>query len=68
MIKLLVLLSYTNDPKNIRLNVGERIEVDDAQAKYLLADAPGCFEVVTEEVKQARVPANKMVQSAPTDK
>ncbi len=68
MIKLLVLFSYTNDPRNIRLNVGERIEVDDAQAKYLLADAPGCFEVVTAETKQAKVPANKMVQSAPTDK
>lgn len=68
MIKLLVLLSYTNDPKNIRLNKGERIEVDEAQAAYLLADAPGCFEIVTEEVKQAKVPANKMVESPKADK
>jgi hypothetical protein len=67
-VKLRVLGNYTNDPRNIRLTKGEQIEVDEAQAAYLLADAPGCFEVVTEEVKQARVPANKMVESPKADK
>ena len=67
MTKLLVLFSYTNDPRNIRLNAGERIEVDDAQAAYLLADAPGCFEIVT-ETKQAKPVANKMIMSPTADK
>jgi hypothetical protein len=67
-MKLLVLYSYTNDPINVRLTKGEQIEVDEAQAAYLLADAPGCFEVVTAETKQAKPVANKMVQSAPADK
>lgn len=68
MIKLLVLFSYTNDPRNIRLLAGERIEVEDAQAAFLLADAPGCFEVVTAETKQAKPVANKMVESPKADK
>mgnify|MGYP002683163481 CR=1 FL=1 len=37
-------------------------------AAYLLADAPGCFEVVTAETKQAAPKANKMVESAPESK
>lgn len=58
---------YRNDPRNVVYQVGEVFEASDEDAAYLLADAPGCFEVVVE--KAVRKPArDKAVRSAPEDK
>lgn len=69
MMRLLVVARYANDPRNLRFAKGDKIEVDDAIAKFLLADAPGCFVAAPPEVVKATAPkANKMVASPTADK
>ena len=69
MVRLLVVARYAHDPRNLRFAKGDKIEVDEATAQFLMADAPGCFEVAPVEVAKAATPkANKMVESAPANK
>lgn len=58
---------YRNDRLGVAYVAGEIFDVDESRATYLLADAPGCFEVVPEVLTEKAIekPAkNKMVTSA----
>ncbi len=63
MIKLRCVGKYTNDVRGWRYAVGDVFEADPEQAKFLMADAPGCF------VEQAKAmetpPADKAIKTAP---
>ena len=65
MIKLRCVLTYANGPLNLAYEVGTVFDADDAQATYLLADAPGCFEVVKAVTAPAR---DKMIRTPEADK
>jgi len=62
--KLKVISEYRN--RETHYGVGSVIEVTDEQVKFLMADAPGCFEVYTEpEVKAVEAPpVDKMVRTS----
>lgn len=65
MTKLKCVGRYRNDRLSIAYAVGDVFEVDGARLTYLMSDAPGCFEVVTEPTKAVSKPAqNKMVTGA----
>jgi len=55
---------YVNDARGLRFRKGQVFEVDEAQATFLMADAPGCFE----EVKAAKRSRGKAVGKAPANK
>lgn len=68
-MKLRCIGRYRNDRIGVAYVVGDVFDADEARAKYLFADSPGCFEEVTEvtepEDKSVSKPArNKMVVSA----
>ncbi|MBK8772596.1 MAG: hypothetical protein IPM06_19525 [Rhizobiales bacterium] len=65
MIKLRCLLRYANGPLNLAYDAGTVFDADDAQAAYLLVDAPECFEVVKAITAPAR---DKMVRTPEADK
>ncbi len=65
MNKLRCVVRYANDVKGLRFAVGDVFEADPEQFKFLMADAPGCFE----EVKAIEAPPkDKAVKHAPQDK
>jgi hypothetical protein len=60
-MKLRCVKKYYNDPRGIRHEPGAVFEADEAQATFLLADAPGCFV-------KARAKKTKQVKQPPVDK
>lgn len=69
MIKLRVKGSYVN--RGVAYSPGQVIDVSDEEARFLMADAPGCFEPVRNTRRRKRVrkpPQNKMVEAAPEEK
>ena len=62
MIKLKIVSRYSNG-REVYLP-GQVIEVEDVHARWLQADAPGCFEVWTEPKK----PQTRRVRKPPVDK
>ena len=67
-MKLKCILKYHNDPKNMRFKKGDVFEVDEVQARYLLADAPGCFKKVITRKKQVKEPPVDKAVKEPADK
>ena len=65
-MKLRCVLKYHNDPKNMRFEQGDVFEVDEVQARYLFADAPGCFKRV--RAKQVKSPPVDKAVKEPADK
>ena len=60
-MKLRCVKKYYNDPKGLRFEPGTVFDADEAQATFLLADAPGCFV-------KARAKKAKQVKQPPVDK
>jgi hypothetical protein len=63
VIRLRALGRYVNEPRNLAWNKGEVFEADDALAAFLLADAPGTFERVTEAKAMAAPVADKAIKT-----
>ena len=65
-MKLRCVGQYVNDARGLRFQVGQVFEPDPDIATYLMADAPGCFETVTDATVKApkRPAADKAVQEA----
>lgn len=63
--KLKVLSEYIG--RGMHFPVGTVLEADDALALFLLADAPGCFEEMTDETQEMAAidapPKDKMVRA-----
>lgn len=69
MIKLKCILPYRNDPRGWLYKPGTVFDATEADAKFLLADAPGCFEVVKPKAKRVgRPPKDKMVAEPTKEK
>lgn len=57
-MKLRCVGQYVNDARGLRFQVGQVFEPDPDIGAYLMADAPGCFEPVTDApVKAPKRPA-----------
>lgn len=59
--KLIATSEYTNGPRGLHYVPGDVIEPTDAEYLFLMADAPGCFEIAPE-------PTVKAVDAPPADK
>lgn len=69
MAKMRCLVRYENLPRHMVLAAGTVFEATAEMRTFLLADAPGCFEDVVEEVKALdEPPANKAILDAPRKK
>lgn len=69
LVKLWVEKHYRS--RDIDYPEGKTIEVPEDEAEFLLRDAPGCFEIVTEKTAEKAVKApevNKMVEEPVEDK
>lgn len=62
--KLRALATYTNGPRNLAYVPGQEFDASDDLYLFLMADAPGSFEEVTEQPKKAleKPPADKAVK------
>jgi hypothetical protein len=69
-MKLKLISNYSS--REVRFDAGVEIEVSDAQAAFLMADAPGCFAVVGPEVVEVKdfdaPPVDKMIHKAKVKK
>ena len=76
MVQLRVLHRYANNREAYEKH--QEFEADDEHAKWLLADAPGCFEVIEPKPdadspaprrkRLRKPPENKAVQAPPEEK
>ncbi len=60
-MKLRCIAPYRNDVRGVIYRVGDVFEVTAKMKRFLLADAPGCFEEVIEGKAPDAPPANKMM-------
>lgn len=65
-MKLRCIGRYANDARNLRFEPGQVFEPDPDIEAYLRADAPGCFEPVTEVAAKApkKPAADKAIHEA----
>lgn len=61
-MKIKVISPYIN--RDTQYQEGQVLEVSDERARFLLADAPGCFEIVGTETKEQTAPVDRMVRKA----
>lgn len=61
--KLIAKHEYTNGPRGLHYRAGETFAATDAEYLFLMADAPGCFEVYVEPE-----PTAKAIDAPPVDK
>lgn len=58
-MRLQVIGKYQNSALGMDVRAGDVIEANNADAEFLLRDAPGCFEEY--KAKAAQAPANEMI-------
>jgi hypothetical protein len=61
-MRLRCIREYVNGPRGLVFQVGEELEPSPQLRLFLLADAPGCFEVVEVKAPDAP-PADKAVRA-----
>lgn len=65
MIRIMVLALFRS--RDTEYHPGQVLEVDEQRARFLLTDAPGCFErIIDKSIEQA--PIDKMVRRAKAKK
>jgi len=67
-MKLKCIAPYRNDVRGVIYRVGDVFEVTAEMKRFLLADAPGCFEEAVEKKALDVPPANKMMDEPTTKK
>lgn len=67
-MKLRCVSEYRNDARMLCFHRGQTIEVEEELGRFLLRDAPGCFEEITRRKSMRKPPRDKMIREPVEEK